>query len=426
MNRDQRVNDNWALLEAQAWAKKAGVAFAVAHNLVPNFLRGGARQWQFKVSGLKEVSEALHKKGIPFYLFIGKDSHLDLATWAIKQKIGGMVTDFFPLRLPSHWVSQVVKRVPFPIHQVDAHNIIPCWITSPKQEFAARTIRPKIHAKLSDYLTDFPSLKKQSSHAPFAYQSYDWKKIEALCPTEDGSSSIDWIEPGEQAASKALKKFIKERLTNYGQDRNDPMKSALSDLSPYFHYGHLSPQRAAWEVRTSSAPILSRDAYLEELIVRRELSDNFCFYQPNYDSFEGLPEWAKKTLDAHRKDTREFLYTYKEFERGKTHDTLWNAAQYQLTSTGKMHGYMRMYWAKKILEWTKSPEEAFEIAIRLNDTYELDGRDPNGYVGVAWSIGGLHDRAWFPHPVFGTVRFMSRGGCEKKFDVDAYIKKWSK
>ncbi len=170
----------------------------------------------------------------------------------------------------------------------------------------------------------------------------------------------------------------------------------------------------------------SRDAYLEELIIRRELSDNYCFYQPKYDSFEGLPAWARKTLDEHRKDKRAFLYTYREFEKSKTHDTLWNAAQSQLVHTGKMHGYMRMYWAKKILEWTKSPEEAIEIAIRLNDTYELDGRDPNGYVGIAWSIGGLHDRAWFPHPVFGTVRFMSRGGCEKKFDTDAYIETWSK
>ena len=166
-------------------------------------------------------------------------------------------------------------------------------------------------------------------------------------------------------------------------------------------------------------------AIIEELIVRRELADNFCFYNPQYDSVEGFPEWAQKTLAEHAHDPREFAYTKKQFEDAKTHDELWNAAQREMTIHGKMSGYMRMYWAKKILEWTPSPKDALRIAIYLNDKYEIDGRDPNGYVGMAWSIGGVHDRPWFTRPIFGTVRYMARSGCEKKFDVEKYITQWS-
>ena len=161
---------------------------------------------------------------------------------------------------------------------------------------------------------------------------------------------------------------------------------------------------------------------LEELIVRRELADNFTFYNTQYASFDGFPAWAKQSLNEHRKDKREYLYSLKQFEQAETHDPLWNAAQTQMINKGKMHGYMRMYWAKKILEWTPSPEEAMMIAIYLNDKYELDGRDPNGYAGIAWSIGGVHDRAWFDRPVYGKVRYMNYRGCESKFNVKEYIR----
>ncbi len=217
MNRDQRVEDNWALLAAQAWAKELGVAFAVAHNLVPAFLGGGARQWQFKVRGLKEVQASLEKKGIPFYLFTGPKSHLALLKWATSLGVGGMVTDFFPLRISTQWLNEVVAKAAIPIYQVDAHNIVPCWIVSPKQEFAARTIRPKLQKQLTEYLTDFPAVKKQSSFKPFAVQSYEWDKIEALCSMDIPPLPVDWIAPGERAAKKALKTFIEERLSEYAE-----------------------------------------------------------------------------------------------------------------------------------------------------------------------------------------------------------------
>ncbi len=192
-------------------------------------------------------------------------------------------------------------------------------------------------------------------------------------------------------------------------------------MSPYLHFGQIAAQRVALEVMKADAPQIEKDALLEELIVRKELSDNFCYYNKNYDSVEGFPAWSRKTLDEHRGDKREYLYSLKDFESGNTHDELWNASQIQMVNSGKMHGYMRMYWAKKILEWSESPESAMKTAIYLNDRYELDGRDPNGYAGIAWSIGGVHDRAWGARPVFGKVRFMSYNGCKSKFDIKKFI-----
>jgi deoxyribodipyrimidine photo-lyase len=220
-----------------------------------------------------------------------------------------------------------------------------------------------------------------------------------------------------------LKGFMREGLRSYDEARNDPTVDGQSNLSPYLHFGHISAQRVALAIRESDVGGKSRDAFLEELIVRRELSDNFCFYNRDYDRFEGFPSWAQTTLKQHLRDKRDYRYTLEQFESAGTHDELWNAAQMEMAKTGKMHGYMRMYWAKKILEWTESPEDALKIAMFLNDKYELDGRDPNGYVGCAWSIGGVHDRAWFERPVFGKIRYMSYNGCKSKFNVDAYVQK---
>lgn len=199
-----------------------------------------------------------------------------------------------------------------------------------------------------------------------------------------------------------------------------------SGLSPYLHFGQLSAQRLAWQVSQSSIAQELKEPFLEELIVRKELSDNFCYYEPAYDSFEGFPNWAKKTLNEHRQDKREYLYSFNELEGAATHDQLWNSCQLDLAINGKLHGYLRMYWAKKILEWTKCPEEALEYCIKLNDCYSLDGRDPNGYTGIAWSIGGVHDRAWRERAIFGKIRYMNEAGCRRKFNVDGYIHSVSK
>jgi len=218
-----------------------------------------------------------------------------------------------------------------------------------------------------------------------------------------------------------LEQFINTKLNGYHDRRNNPNEDGQSNLSPYLHFGQLSAQYAALAVRNSDGPTADKEAFLEELIVRRELADNFCYYNTNYDSYKGFPDWAKQSLLEHAQDKREYLYTKEELETGQTHDEIWNKAQTDMVQKGKMHGYMRMYWAKKILEWTRTPELAMEIAVYLNDTYELDGRDPNGYVGCAWSIGGVHDRAWFERPIFGKIRYMNANGLKRKFDVEAYL-----
>lgn len=423
MNRDMRLEDNWALLAAQDWAIREQVALHIVYNLDPEFLGGGRRQFEFKLAALEEIAADCEKKGIGFSLLVGSKTEQDLIAWMKKQKIGGLVTDFSPLRLQRKWLKTVVKALEIPVIEVDAHNIVPCWLASDKAEYGAYTIRPKIKKLLKEFLTDFPTLKKHPVTATSL--AIKW---ESVCKAFAGKeiTPLTWIKAGEKAAQKALHGFIQHELNGYNEGRNDPNAQAQSDLSPYFHYGMLSPQRAAYEVMKASASSKDKEAYLEELIIRRELSDNFCNYHPNdYDTVDSFASWAKEDIAKHAKDKREYVYTLKQFELGKTHDDLWNAAQMEMVNHGKMHGYMRMYWAKKILEWSESVEVAMKIAITLNDRYELDGRDPNGYAGIAWSMGGVHDRPWSRRKVYGRVRYMNRNGCERKFDVCAYIERWA-
>ena len=422
MSRDQRVEDNWALTWAQELALGQKVPFVVVFCLVPRFLHATTLQYTFMITGLQEVSQKLAKLRIPFFLPVGKPEKT-LPQFIGEHSISALVTDFDPLRIKRQWKEEVARTIGVPFYEVDTHNIVPCTIASPKLEYGAYTIRNKIGRLLPLFLDTLPKTQKH----PFLWTGdvphIEWEKLPTLLKTDSTISDFHWIRPGEAEARKRLKTFIEDKLAFYETERNNPARQAQSDLSPYLHFGQLSAQRVTLEIMKSDIADHIRSAFLEELIVRRELSDNFCFYNPHYDSFEGFPDWAKKTLNEHRKDRRPYLYSLEQFETAQTHDGLWNAAQMEMVKRGKMHGYMRMYWAKKILEWTSSPEEAMEIAIYLNDRYELDGRDPNGYAGLAWSIGGVHDRAWNDRNVFGKIRYMSYNGCKSKFDVKGYIEK---
>ncbi len=420
MSRDQRVRDNWALLFSQELAVKLKRPLGVSFCLAPQFLGATIRHYDFMLGGLQETEENLMKKNIPFFLLKGLPEE-EIPEFVERWKTAALVTDFDPLRVKRNWKEKAVSRVNIPVYEVDAHNIVPCWTASLKQEFAAYTFRPKVKKMLPTYLGSIPSLKKHSISWTGETEKTDWDGARDGLRVDRSVKKVEWIRPGERAAHHVLQYFVKNKLPGYAKNRNDPNQEALSNLSPYLHFGHISAQRVALEVRKANAPAVDRAAFLEELIVRRELSDNFCFYNKRYDSFGGFPDWARKTLDEHRRDKRDFIYTLKQFELGQTCDELWNAAQMEMVKTGKMFGYLRMYWAKKILEWTKNPEQALKIAIFLNDKYELDGRDPNGYTGIAWSIGGVHDRAWFPRPVFGKIRYMSYKGARSKFDTKAYI-----
>jgi deoxyribodipyrimidine photo-lyase len=415
MSRDQRVADNWALLHAQDLAR--GRPLGVVFTLAGGFLGATARAYDFMFRGLREMEQGLHDRGIPLFLLTG-DPVDTLPRWVRSVGAGAVVTDFSPLRIHRRWKDAVASAISVPLVEVDAHNVVPSWVASPKAEYGAYTIRPKLNRLLPGFLTDFPDMGRHATPWMGSVEPVNWSGVWAFVNPDPGVPPVEAVVPGEKAASAALGGFL-ERSDGYATGRNDPNASDVSGLSPYFHFGHLSPQRAAWAAHRKGG----LEAFLEELIVRRELSDNFCLYTADYDAVSAFPAWSRATLEAHRRDRRDFLYTREDFEAARTHDPLWNAAQTEMVARGKMHGYLRMYWAKKILEWSPSPEDALATVLALNDRYELDGRDPNGYAGAAWAVGGVHDRPWAERPVFGMVRYMNDRGCARKFDVDAYIRR---
>lgn len=420
MGRDQRVKDNWALSYAQELALEHKVPLLVLFNLVPGFLGGTLRQYDFMMRGLREVEGTLRKLNIPFFLLSGSPGET-LPRFLRLKKAGALVADFSPLRIYGEWKREVARPLGIPFHEVDAHNIVPCRLASAKMEYGAYTLRPKITRLLPEFLEKFPVIKKHTFSSGEDHPVTNWEKVIRSLKVDREVQPLDWLLPGEKEAMRTLENFIENRLKDYDSRRNDPLAGVNSDLSAHLHFGQISAQRVAFEVARFGRHLKSAESFLEELIVRRELSDNFCLYNKRYDSVEGFPEWGRLSLKKHRKDRREHIYTAEQFENGLTSDPLWNAAQAEMVKRGKMHSYMRMYWAKKILEWSRSPEEALATAIRLNDKYGIDGRDPNGYAGIAWSVGGVHDRAWGEREIFGKIRYMNETGCKRKFDVKSYI-----
>jgi deoxyribodipyrimidine photo-lyase len=418
MSRDQRVYDNWALAYAIEIAENEDQPVMVVYNLADSFLGATWRQYDFLLKGLKKIESLLSALNIPFMVLIG-DPATTLPQYIKQHHISRLIVDFDPLIIKRKWQREVVALISIRVDEVDAHNIVPCRIASDKEEYAASTFRPKITRLLPEYLDEYPPLIRQQGN--FHIHRINWQAIAIALCTDHSVRPVEWLIPGEQGAKAVLNKFLDGPIGAYAQKRNDPNQKYMSGLSPYLHFGHISAQRIALEIIRNIPRNENTDAFLEELIVRKELADNFCFYNENYDQITAFRTWAQITLNEHLGDKREYIYTLPDFELAQTHDSLWNAAQSRMVNTGSMHGYLRMYWAKKILEWTVSHEVALRIAIYLNDKYQLDGRDPNSYAGCAWSIGGVHDRAWGERAVFGKIRYMNRAGCERKFDVNRYI-----
>lgn len=429
MSRDQRVHDNHALAAAQAQALELGVPFGVFFCLMPSTGHRAREHYEFMLAGLREVEKTLEAKNIPFMMMIG-DPEEWLGNMIHHLKPNALYFDFNPLRGPRKLHDAIAKQAECAVFEVDAHNIVPAWQASDKQEFGARTLRTKIHKQLADYLADEAGVRKHPHDWPGRVMSYGELKAKIgrlLDELPSNGSDISRFEPGEKAAVRALNDFL-DRLGEYGEHRNDPVRNAQSDLSPYLHFGQISSAQVvrAVEETANKKPRLraGADELIEEMVIRKELSDNYCFYNPNYDNLKGAPEWAQRTLAKHKDDEREFTYTLKELEAAQTHDPAWNAAQLQMMKSGKMHNYLRMYWAKKVLEWSKTPETAIKNLIYLNDFYSIDGGDPNGYVGLLWSVAGLHDRPWGERKVYGTVRSMVYAGLKRKFDIKAYEDRW--
>ncbi|XP_066951760.1 deoxyribodipyrimidine photo-lyase-like isoform X1 [Macrobrachium rosenbergii] len=426
MSREQRVQDNWALLFAQRLAMKNNLSLHVAFCLVPKFLDATYRMFDFMLKGLEEVADECKELGIEFHLLIG-EAKVALPNFIKSHNIGGVVTDFCPLRVPQQWVKDVKNAIPsnIPMCRVDARNIVPCQVASDKQEYSAKTIRKKIHDKLPTFLTNFPPVVKHPHESKIKAEPVDWIAADKYLECDRSVGPVSWAKPGTKAGLTTLNDFCLKRLRKYGIKSNDPTENALSNLSPWIHFGQVSAQRCVLEVTRYKKQLKEQvDSFVEQMVVRRELTDNYCFYQKDYDNINGAYAWARTTLNDHRKDKRPYLYTRETLEEAKTHDELWNSAQIQLIKEGKMHGFLRMYWAKKILEWTASPEEALATCIYLNDRYNLDGRDPNGYVGCMWSICGIHDQGWGERPIFGKIRYMNYDGCKRKFKIEAFVARY--
>jgi len=372
------------------------------------------------LEGLRDVESSFNEKGIRMIVWCKSP---ELGVVELSKDASLVVVDRGYLRIQQQWRRYVAQSLECPLVQVESDVVVPVQTASHKEEYSAATFRPKIQKKLDSFLQPLKENYPKVDSLQLYFDSFDIEAPEKLISTLDIDRSVKKVKDfhgGTTEAKKHLENFLRSRLEYYEELRNDPTKECVSNMSPYLHFGQISPLHIALKVSETDSP--GKDAYLEELIVRRELSVNFIFYNKNYDSFEGLPEWAKKTLKEHEKDPREYIYTLEEMENAETHDPYWNAAQREMVLRGKMYGYMRMYWGKKIIKWSRTPEEAYKTAIYLNNKYELDGRDPNGFTGVAWCFG-KHDRPWKERQIFGKIRYMNANGLKRKFNADGYVAK---
>lgn len=423
MHRDFRAADNWGLTHARLQALHLGRPVAVVFCLAPSFLDSAQPHFEFLLRGLEETEGALRAAGIPLFALHGEPG-TEVGRFAHEHEAALVVTDFDPLRIKRRWVEDLQNACAAALHEVDSRNIVPARVASDRREFMARTIRPKIRRLLPEFLDEFPILPPHPHPWPGEIRPPDFSALKRSVRTRTIPFPHTPVRPGEAAGLALVREFLDIRLQGYDQ-RNDPNRDVCSNLSAHLHFGMVSAQRVVLLARDRNLRGDNVDSFLEELVIRRELSDNFCLHTPDYDAESGFPAWARESLHKHRKDPRPAIYAPGEFEAARTHDPLWNAAQTQMVRSGKMHGYLRMYWAKKILEWSPSAADAMRTAILLNDRYSLDGRDTNGYTGIAWSIGGVHDRGWTERPIFGKIRYMNYAGARRKFDVDRFIRSWT-
>ncbi len=423
MQAAQRVHYNHALEFAIDQANEKNLPLIVFFSLTPNFPEGNARHYYFLLEGLVQVEADLEDRGIEFVLWQGEPFK---GVEKLGKKARLVITDGGYLSVEKTWRKKAAKSLNCPLIEVETNTVLPVDLVSDKEEYAAFTFRKKMKPHLSNYLVEVREndLKKKSLN------NFDWpslglsdkdKIIEEL-KISAKPARVEGIKGGNKEALQCLGNFLDNSLDIYPEKGGDPAFDCQSGLSAYLHFGHISPLYIALKTRARESP--GEEAFLEQLLVRRELSFNFVNFNPYYMGplEKMLPEWAWNTLRTHEKDKRDYIYSPRELEQASTHDDYWNAAQQEMVLGGKMHGYMRMYWGKKILEWSKTPEEAFSTCLYLNNKYSLDGRDPNSFAGVSWCFG-KHDRAWTERDIFGKVRYMNAKGLERKFDMGKYLER---
>lgn len=370
------------------------------------------RHRDFMLEGLRDVNFGLKKRGIRFV--VGECSG-EAGVGIISSSAVMIITDKPYIREEIVARNHVLEQVTCPFVEVESNVLVPVETVTNKEEYAASTIRKKLWSQIS--IASFDFIEEVAD--PELY--FDGYLLEELELDKDLEKEVDHIG-GSVEAHRRLDDFIENKLFNYHL-RSNPSEDWCSGLSPYLHFGQISPVEIYLRMNDVGIGGIDVSGFLEELIIRRELAFNFVYFNKDYDSFECLPNWARTSLGKHRDDIREYVYTLEEMESATTHDFYWNSAQRELVVSGVMHNYMRMYWGKKILEWSTTPQEAFNIAIYLNNKYSLDGFDPNSFAGVAWCFG-KHDRPWKERSIFGMVRYMNDKGLVRKFKMEPYVEKW--
>jgi len=421
MQQSQRAGFNPALEAAVAEANRLVRPVVVAFGLTDDYPEANARHYTFMLEGLAETARAIEARGLRFVIRRGApdDVALDLA-----RRAALVVCDRGYLRMQKTWRNRVAAEAPCRVVQVEGDVVVPVDHVSRRHEIAARTLRPKLAKLRDEFVTPLGQervhVRAQALDVASDVDLVDVPALVASLNIDQGIRAVADLRGGTGEARRRLRTFVGRDLDRYVPDRSHPGDPHVSTMSPYLHFGQISPVEVALAVRDAPTGAANRDSYLEELIVRRELSMNFVNTTRLYDRYECLPDWAMRTLDAHRNDRRPYVYPEAALARADTHDPYWNAAMRELLATGFMHNYMRMYWGKKVLEWSPTPEAAYATLLRLNNTYLIDGRDANSYANVGW-VFGLHDRPWPERPIFGNVRYLNAAGLERKTDIDAYV-----
>jgi deoxyribodipyrimidine photo-lyase len=426
MQSSQRAEQNHALEYAVKRANELDQRLLVVFGLTDDYPEANLRHYTFMLEGLKDVQEALEKRGIK--MAVRKGSPEEVALDAAKHA-SLVITDRGYMRPQKKWREKVAGKAGCLVIQVESDVVVPVELASEKRETAARTLRPKIQEYLDDFLVGLTPTKISKQSLNLKAEGLDLSDIEKVLDGMDLDRSVGALSHlyrgGTSEAKKVFRRFLKDSFDAYTGHRNQPQTDDVSHMSKYLHFGQISPIWLVLQARKASTKKDNIEGFVEELVVRRELSMNFVLYTPDYDSYSNLPDWAKKTLEEHRGDDREHTYTREQLESAETHDEYWNAAMKEMVHTGYMHNHMRMYWGKKILGWSSTPEHAYRTTLYLNNKYFLDGRDPNSFANVAW-IFGQHDRGWTEREVYGKVRYMSASGLERKAKPEQYVEKVEK
>jgi deoxyribodipyrimidine photo-lyase len=421
MNR--RVDSNHALAYAVALANEQRLPVLFYEGITCSYPNANDRFHTFLLEGVPDTARRLKELGIGYHFYLRRlHSDPDDRLYMLARDAAAVVTDDYPTFIARQFNARVPAKLDIAYYAVDSSCIVPMNRLE-KREYAAYTIRPKIRKVLSEYLQAAPEIRVQHRYrGPSTSAPDNIAESVASCEIDHSVRPSPSFRGGSREAHRHLEHFLNDNLRRYANNKNEPAAHATSDLSPYLHFGHISSLEVALAAKQyAEEHKLIADEFLEELIVRRELAFNFARFADNYESLESLPEWARKTLDQHRSDPRDPAYTLAQLEAAETYDDLWNATQKELLLRGKIHGYYRMYWGKKIIEWSRTPEDALHAMIHLHDRYALDGRDPNTYTNILWCFG-LHDRPWFERPIFGQIRYMSYDGMKRKTEMAAYIR----